>query len=212
MTDAEKEQYSQRVKRELFQDGTSEKAVKNNLRILNRELDADLADIRFNVNKGKIPEYIERNKLVDIQEKREIIQAIFNNSIEKSSRSAQIEVVKKVSDVTGTEFLTSQKLIARLIAFLFVIAVWAAVFLALYIFLIKDSELGKNSLLAILATVISAIVILEIAMGGQNFILGYISKISRFIYRFIFRQSFLMFGGTEEELERMRRRKRYYFD
>lgn len=212
MTDAEKEQYSQRVKRELFQDGTSEKAVKNNLRILNRELDADLADVRFNVNKGKIPEYVERNKLVDIQEKREIIQAIFNNSIEKSSRSKQIEIVKKVSDVTGTEFITSQKLIARLIALFFVFAVWSIVFLALYIFLIKDSELGRNSLLGILVTIISAIVIFEIAMGGQNIILGFIFKISRFVYRFVFRQSFLIFGGTEEELERMRRRKKYYSD
>jgi len=82
---------------------------------------------------------------------------------------------------------TITKIFARLIAFGFVLVFWSGIFLALYIFAIKDSALGQNSLLMILGTVLAVIFIFEIAFSSENVsVIKPLYKISRFIYRGVF--------------------------
>jgi hypothetical protein len=209
MTIQETQQYIEKVRRELNSVGTSVPAVKKALKKLNAELEGEKANLNYGINKGKIPEYVLIEQRKNIAEKEQIIRRVYQEEFEELSTPRQIKLVQDIATaVPGSgEAAPVQKFIAGLFAFFFVIIFWSAAFLALYIFLIKDSEFGKNNLLAILVTIITAIVIFEIAMGGQNIIFGFIYKISRFIYKIFFGQVFLFLGGSKEELRKMRERK-----
>lgn len=195
MTDAEKQQFGQRVEQELSRDGYSNKAVNKHLKRLNREIETELADVQYSLKVSKLPEYVVREKRIGIEQKKAIIQTVYNQKFGSPATPRQIELVKTLSDAAGTSSLKPvQKALAHFVALIGTLVPFLIGFILISI------KLGYvPSLLAILGAVIVILapIFIIISGAGGNFFFP-IKK----IYNFLFKVTFAFLGGNDEDYKK----------
>ena len=197
MNEEEARKFSEVVNTKLLRDGDSVEAVKKNLKKINTELRTEEDDINYSHNLGKIPDYVLTERIRSLEERKHIVQNVYNSQFEQLEKPWQIKMVGNIASKAPGRGETEpvRKPLAFFVAIPLTI-VFYVVFFAVLGFFLAMNAIGLIAYALSGTALLTFFTVLGSAYGGDPW--G-VLRIWAIPFWLIYKQLYLFLGGKKGE-------------